>query len=69
MSYMFLGFMIRWARVMKKAALEKIDKELGYAYFCPDCKRFVCVSGKCKCGTEVDLNLPKIRYEGKVKWK
>lgn len=54
---------------MAAAALMKQDKELGYAYFCPTCKRFICVSGKCKCGTEVDLELPKIKYEGKVRWE
>ena len=53
----------------KRAALVKLDKELGYAYFCPDCKRFICTSGKCKCGTEIDLDLPVIPYKGKVKWK
>ena len=45
---------------MKKAALWKEDKELWIAFFCPDCKNFICVSGKCVCGTEVDLNLPKV---------
>lgn len=54
---------------MSKEALVKEDKELGYAFFCPDCKRFVCVSGKCKCGTSIDLSLPKIKYTGSVKWK
>ena len=50
-----------------KAALWKYDKDLGIAFFCPDCKKFVCRSGKCECGTEIDLSLPKIKYEGKVK--
>lgn len=52
----------------KKAALWKEDPELGIAFFCPDCKTFICASGKCDCGTEVDLNLPKIKYEGKVRF-
>lgn len=52
----------------KKAALWKEDPELGVAFFCPDCKTFICASGKCDCGTEVDLNLPKIKYEGKVRF-
>ncbi|MBD5549492.1 MAG: hypothetical protein HDQ97_19290 [Lachnospiraceae bacterium] len=51
-----------------KSALWKYDRELGIAYFCPDCKRFVCVSGKCKCGSEIDLSLPTKKYTGKVKW-
>ena len=55
--------------MIKRAALVKIDKELGYAYFCPNCKRFICTSGKCKCGTYIDLDLPAIPYKGKVKWK
>jgi len=53
---------------MKKAALWKEDEELGIAFFCPDCKTFICASGNCDCGTEVDLSLPKIKYEGKVKF-
>ncbi|MDF2609065.1 MAG: hypothetical protein K0R92_539 [Lachnospiraceae bacterium] len=52
-----------------KAALWKYDGELGIAYFCPDCKRFVCSDGKCDCGTEIDLSLPKTKYCGKVKWE
>ena len=48
-----------------KAALWKYNKELGIEFLCPDCKRFVCVSGKCECGSEIDLSLPKIEYEGK----
>lgn len=51
-----------------KAALWKHDKELGIAFFCPDCKKFVCVSGKCKCGAEIDLSLPATAYQGKVKF-
>lgn len=51
-----------------KAALWKYNKELGIEFLCPDCKRFVCVSGKCECGSEINLSLPKIEYEGKVKF-
>ena len=50
------------------AALWKYDKELGIAFFCPDCKKFVCKSGKCECGSEIDLSLPKTKYTGKVKF-
>lgn len=56
------------AEVEMKAALWKYDKELGFAFFCPDCKKFACKSGKCECGTWIDLNLPKIAYSGKVKF-
>lgn len=51
-----------------KPPLWKYDKELGIAYFCSDCKSFICVSGKCKCGSEIDLSLPAIKYNGKVKF-
>ena len=51
-----------------KAALKKYDRELGIAFFCPDCKKFVCVSGKCECGSEIDLSLPAAAYQGKVKF-
>lgn len=51
-----------------KAALWKYDSELGIAYVCPDCKRFVCSSSNCDCGTEIDLGLPKTQYSGKVNW-
>ena len=52
---------------LKKAALWKYDRELGIAYFCPDCKKFICVSGTCECGAEIDLSLPALKYTGKVK--
>lgn len=52
---------------MKKAALWRYDKELGIAFFCPGCKRFMCFSGKCECGSEIDISLPKTKYTGKVK--
>lgn len=51
-----------------KAALWKYDKELGIAFLCPDCKRFIYATGKCKCGSEIDLSLPKAKYKGKVKF-
>jgi len=51
-----------------KAALWKYDIELGIAYVCPDCKRFVCSSSKCDCGSEINLDLPTKRYRGKVNW-
>lgn len=50
-------------------AVWKEDRELGYAYFCSVCHRFVCMSGKCKCGAYVDLELPKEHYTGRVKWE
>mgnify|MGYP001414010227 CR=1 FL=1 len=53
---------------LTRAAIWKYDNELGIAYFCPDCKRFICSSGKCKCGNYVDLDLPKKQYKGKVNW-
>ena len=52
----------------KAAALWKYDTDLGIAFFCPDCKRFICSSGKCKCGTEINLNKPKKKYSGKIRW-
>lgn len=52
-----------------KAALWKYDVELGIAYFCPDCKRFVCTDSiPCDCGTEINLDLEKQEYKGKVSW-
>ena len=50
------------------AAVWKYDSVLGYTSFCPGCHRFVCISGKCKCGVDIDLNLPQKRYYGKVRW-
>lgn len=54
---------------MKVPAVWKGDKELGIAYFCSQCHRFVCFSGRCDCGAEVDLNLPKEHYSGKATWE
>lgn len=52
-----------------RAALWKYDRELGIAYFCPVCKTFVCMGGKCECGTEIDMSLKKTKYEGRVFWE
>ena len=51
-----------------KAALWKYNDQLGIAYVCPDCHRFVCSSNKCDCGTLIDLELPATQYRGKVRW-
>lgn len=51
-----------------KPAVWKYDSHLGIAYFCPDCKKFVCESDKCRCGNIIDLDLPKKQYKGKVNW-
>jgi len=50
-------------------AVWKEDKELGIAYFCSVCHRFVCSDGKCDCGAYVDMSLPKEHYEGRVRWE
>lgn len=50
-------------------AVWKKDAELGVAYFCSKCHRFVCSTGYCDCGAYVDLNLPKVEHKGKVKWE
>ena len=49
--------------------LWKYDNELGIAFFCPNCKTFVCSgAGPChKCGQELDWNNKK-EYKGPVKW-
>lgn len=48
--------------------LWKYDKDLGWAYFCPNCKTFVCSGEICdKCGYELNWD-NKIEYKGKVKW-
>ena len=51
-----------------KAALWKYNNELGIAYICPNCHRFVCSSDYCDCGTLINLDLPKKQYFGKVRW-
>lgn len=53
----------------KTAAVWKYDNELGTAYFCSKCHRFVCSNGLCDCGADIDLNLPKEQYHGKVNWE
>jgi len=50
-----------------KNVLWKYDNELGIAYFCPNCKRFICGEEVCECGQELDYNKPK-KYTGKVKF-
>lgn len=53
----------------KVAAVWKEDADLGIAYFCSRCYRFVCSNGKCDCGAYVDLNLPMEHYTGRVNWR
>lgn len=50
--------------------LVKEDPELGYAYFCPACKRFLCGSADycIFCGQPLDWEAEKVTYNGKVKW-
>ncbi len=50
-------------------AVWKKDAELGIAFFCSKCHRFVCSTGYCDCGAYVNLNLPKEEYKGKAKWE
>ena len=50
-------------------AMWKEDSELGYAFVCSRCHRFVCMNGKCDCGANVDLSLPKEHYTGKINWE
>lgn len=53
---------------MAKNILCKYDTELGWAYFCPNCKKFLCSQvSKCDCGQEINWSNP-IQYKGKVKW-
>ncbi|EQB4335446.1 hypothetical protein ACYJ2V_001133 [Clostridium botulinum] len=52
---------------MVKNILWKYDKELGIAYFCPHCKKFLCSEQKCECGQEIDWD-GQDEYKGKVKW-
>ncbi len=53
---------------MIKNILWKYDNELGIAYFCPKCKKFLCDNEKkCECGQEINWN-KKYEYKGKVKW-
>jgi rRNA maturation endonuclease Nob1 len=52
-----------------KNILWKYDSELGWAYFCPSCKRFLCMNEKkCGyCGQKINWK-NKIKYKGKVIW-
>jgi len=54
---------------VKESILWKYDRILGWAYFCPSCKLFLCSGeGPCKsCGQEIDWE-NQIEYKGKVKW-
>ena len=54
---------------MVKSILWKYDSELGWAYFCPKCKLFLCSGkGPCKsCGQEIDWK-NQVEYKGRVKW-
>lgn len=38
----------------KVPAVWKEDKELGIAYFCNICHRFVCSNMKCDCGADIE---------------
>ena len=48
-------------------ALWKYDKELGIAYFCPKCKRFICMNYCYNCKEKVDTSNAE-KYDGRVKW-
>lgn len=51
-----------------KSILWKYDSELGIAFFCPECKTFICGGKTCsKCGQELDWS-NKVQYKGRVKW-
>jgi len=53
---------------MIKNILWKYDNELGIAYFCPECKKFLCGNEKkCECGQEINWNSSD-KYKGKVRW-
>lgn len=54
---------------MTKNILWKYDDELGWAYFCPSCKKFLCMNEKkCGyCGQKINWE-NKIKYKGKVNW-
>ncbi|MFA6941444.1 MAG: hypothetical protein WCQ54_10800 [Clostridiaceae bacterium] len=54
---------------MKQPVLWKYDSELGIAYFCPNCKNFICSGHNCqKCEQELDWD-NKVQYKGKFKWE
>lgn len=50
--------------------LVKEDSVLGYAYFCPKCKRFLCSQeASCRfCGQSLDWEVEEEPYKGPVKW-
>lgn len=51
-----------------KNILWKYDSELGIAFFCPNCKNFLCSEvKKCTCGQEINWK-EKDKYKGPVKW-
>lgn len=53
---------------MVENILWKYDSELGWAYFCPNCKKFLCChEKKCECGQEISWDNP-VQYKGNVKW-
>ena len=56
-------------RLKIKNILWKYDNELGVAYFCPNCKSFLCSGkGPCiSCGQTIDWK-HSTRYKGRVKW-
>lgn len=54
---------------MVKNILWKYDQELGIAYFCPNCKKFLCGhEERCECGQEINWD-SKDEYKGPVKWR
>ncbi|WP_234121166.1 hypothetical protein [Clostridium hydrogenum] len=51
-----------------KCIFWKYDDELGIAYFCPKCEKFLCSNEtKCECGQEIDWR-NKVHSEEKIKW-
>lgn len=50
--------------------LIKTDPYLGYAYFCPACKRFLCNNEKncIFCGQPLDWDVEMVPYDGPVRW-
>ena len=49
--------------------LYKEDRELGYAYFCPHCKKFQCTGKESctQCGGRINWK-KSTPYFGRVKW-
>ncbi|WP_394884964.1 hypothetical protein [Clostridium butyricum] len=51
-----------------KDILWKYDDELGIAYFCPMCKKFLCGNeNKCSCGQKINWSSPK-KSNSKIQW-